>query len=636
MGRRSGRARAHAALVLLSFELFVSVPSTAFSQEGEEVIADPELVGSSGGGGGDEEVIADPELGGGSSAQTGFEDDYGWGAVYTPKTRSQGKEPPPEPEEDEYDPLANTGIGKLEINGQQVFDTKSEGGLEDFYETRLRFGGEVDLRISRKLRLSVGTRLDFFWAAPNQNDPSLRMVTGYEDVDGMPVAQTRLYSPLEQDRYEVDIIPLSAYADWTAGEGVHLRLGIQPVSLGRMDGFSTTDMLSVLDFRPAPRVDPAALRLSQPAIRLDWDLSSWATLQAIYVPWFMPHLTRANRDLYQQQALTGTGLNQVSGASAEFLDPSFQTLASEEAFRLVGPAPDFSSPQVQARLNFRGSTFEIALLGGSALEKLPAVYYIPLLDQLMRGRIQSDPMQPDALPEEEVAELARYVSNGAPIIDVQYPRYHLVGVDGSFDIAPIQIGFELGYSPGRLLYAGTKDGSSLPLPNVSEQICNPGQAMTPCAMDPNGNVTDKSIRKGVPMVLGAVHVEWLKGETFAFFGEAYFAQALELPYDTSRAWLGSIGDTGLFAGGLATAAYRLDEGRWHLELSALLAPGPSALIAPHIELRVVEGFYLNVGAQFYTEGEPITIKPGQAPTNITFGGLLNHYDNVYLGFRWLP
>jgi hypothetical protein len=637
MGRCSGRAWAHAASVLLSFEFVAGSPSTAFSQEGEEVIADPELAGSSGGGrnADGDEAIADPELSG-SSGQTGFEEDYGWGAVYTPKTRSQGKAPPPEPEEDEYDPLANTGIGKLEVVGQQVFDTKADYDLEDFYETRLRFGGEVDLRVSRKLRLSVGTRLDFLWAAPHQNDPSL-VILGPDGAGGSEVIER--YTPLEQDRYEIDVIPLSAYADWTAREGVHLRLGVQSVSLGRMDGFSVTDMLSVLDFRPAPHVDPAAMRIAQPAIRLDWDLGSVATLQAVYVPWFMPHLTRSNRDLYQQDALTGTGLNRIGAVSADYLDPSYQTLASDGAFRLVAPPPDFSSPQVQGRLNFRGSKYEVAVVGGTALEKLPAIYYIPLLDQLMRGTVDTgapmmDPINPSYPPEAD--QLLRYLVDGSPIIDVEYPRYHLVGVDGSFDIAPLQVGFELAYSPGRLLFAASKDGSSLPLPNVSEQICNPNAANTPCAGSVEGNVLNKSIRKGVPMVLGALHVEWLEGETFALIGEVYMAQALELPYDRSRDWLGSIPETGLFVASVMTGAYRLDEGRWHFELSAFLSPGPSAMLAPHVELRVLDGLYLNVGAQFYTANQQIQMQPGLAPRNITVGGLLDRYDNVYLGFRWLP
>jgi hypothetical protein len=642
MGRCSGRAWAHAAFVLLCLEVFAGGPSTAFSQEGEEVIADPELAGGSGGrtrNADGDEAISDPELGG-SSAQSGFEEDYGWGAVYTPKTSSQGKAPPPEPEEDEYDPLANTGIGKLQVIGQQVFDTVADNALEDFYETRLRFGGEVDLRISRKLRVSFGTRLDFLWAAPHQNDPSLLTpIYGPDDnpddnVDP-PIIGTHRDGPLDQDRYEVDIIPLSAYADWTAREGLHLRLGVQPTSLGRMDGFSVTDMLVVLDMRPAPRVDPAALRISQPALRLDWDLSSWATLQAIYVPWFMPHFSRPNRDQYQQDALTGTGLNRVGGASAQFLDPSYQTIASDQLFRLVGPPPDFSSPQFEARLNFRGTSYEFAILGGSALEKLPAIYFIPELDQLMRGRIDGG-MSNNSMDTALLEALASTVISGAPIIDVEYPRYHLVGVDGSFDIAPVQIGFEFAYSPGRLLFASTPSGASLPLPNVSEQICNPNAPMTPCANDPDGNVLDKDIRKGVPMLLAALHVEWLEGETFALFSEAYFAQALQMPYDRSRDWLGAIPNTGLYAAGIMTAAYRLDEGRWHLELSALLAPGPSAMLAPHVELRVVEGFYLNVGAQFYTMNDPILMSPGFAPRNITMGGLYDRYDNIYVGFRWLP
>lgn len=631
MGRCSGRAWAHAAFVLLSFDLVASGPSIAFSQEGEEVIADPELAGSSRGSArtadGDE-AIADPELSGGGAGQTGFEEDYGWGSIYTPKTRSKS-ETPPEPEEDEYDPLANTGIGKLELVGQQAFDTHPDGDLEDFYESRLRFGGEVDFRVSRKLRLSVGTRIDFMWAAPHQNDPALVL----KDAAGKV---TRRYSPLEQDRYEVDIIPLSAYADWTAGEGVHLRLGIQPVSLGRMDGFSVTDMLVVLDFRPAPRADPAALRLSQPAFRLDWDLSSWATLQAVYVPWFMPHLQRANRDLYMQKALLGTGLG--SGAnlqSGQYLDPSYQTLATETALRYVGPAPDFSNPQVEARLNFRGSSYEFALVGGTALEKLPSLYYIPLVDQLLRGST-TPPMDPTALPP-GAEDLARLVANGSPIFDVKYHRYSMVGMDGSFDVSPLQIGFEFGYSPARyLLYAATTDGSSLPLPNVSQQICNPNQPMTPCEGKPQGNVTNEKIRKGVPVVMGAVHVEYLKGETFGIAGEVYLIQALQLPYDNSRDWLGAFPNTGLIMGGLVTGAYRVDEGRWSFELSALLTAGPSSIITPQIELRAAEGFYVNVGAQFFGGAQEIRMNPGLAPYDITFGGLLDRYDNVYLGFRWLP
>jgi hypothetical protein len=634
MGRCSGRAWAHAASVLLSFDLFAGSPSTAFSQEGEEVIADPELAGSGGwsaGGADGDEAISDPELSGGAG-QTGFEEDYGWGSVYTPKTHSKSQTPP-EPEEDEYDPLANTGIGKIELLGQQAFDTHPDGDLEDFYETRLRFGGEVELRISRKLRLSVGTRIDFLWAAPHQNDPSLLA----RDQMGMV---TRRYSPLEQDRYEVDIIPLAAYADWTAGEGVHLRLGVQPVSLGRMDGFSVTDMLAVLDFRPAPRADPASLRLAQPAVRLDWDLSSWATLQMVYVPWFMPHLQRANRDLYMQQALLGTGLgnggNAFNLASGELLDPSYQTLATETALRYVGPAPDFSSPQIQGRLNFRGSSYEVALVGGTALEKLPSVYYIPLVDQILRGSTE-EPMNPTDLPPGS-EQLAGYIAQGSPIFDVAYHRYNMVGLDGSFDISPIQIGFELGYSPARyLLYAATTDGSSLPLPNVSQQICNPGQAGTPCeGAGTKGNVTNEKIRKGVPVMMGALHMEWLKGETFGIAGEVYLLQALQLPYDKSRDWLGAFPNTGLIMGGLVTGAYRVDEGRWSFELSALLTAGPSSMITPQIELRAAEGFYLNVGAQFYGGAQEIRMNPGFAPYDITFGGLLDRYDNVYLGFRWLP
>ena len=187
MSSCTGRAWACATALLLSLPALIE-PALAYAQD-DEVIQDPELSGggsgssgSSGSGAGGDEVIEDPELGGGAKPKS--PSDFGWGEVYQKK----GEEAPPkQPEVEAPDPTANTGIAKLELVGQTAIDMHSEGSLEDFYEGRLRFGGEVDFRISRRLRLSLGTRLDFGWYAPHQNDPYLKDVPIYapERADGI-------------------------------------------------------------------------------------------------------------------------------------------------------------------------------------------------------------------------------------------------------------------------------------------------------------------------------------------------------------------------------------------------------------------------------------------------------------------
>ena len=234
MGSCPGRAGIGAILTLLCAGSLV--PRLARAQD-DEVIVDPELAASGvapSAAEGSEQVIVDPELAGSSGAEPSQpaepEQDFGWGKVLAKK------EPPPEPvtsaeeasDEEDYDPLANTGIAKLELLAQFASDLRHEYALEDAYETRIRFGGEIEFRRSRTLRLVLGSRVDFYWAAPSQNDP---------------VVVQKKERALDEDRYEVDVLPTAAYIDSTLGDGFHLRVGHQVVSLGRMDFYSPTDVL---------------------------------------------------------------------------------------------------------------------------------------------------------------------------------------------------------------------------------------------------------------------------------------------------------------------------------------------------------------------------------------------------------
>ncbi|MET0287455.1 MAG: hypothetical protein ABW352_23415 [Polyangiales bacterium] len=543
----------------------------------------------------DDMVISDPEL-----AEAGtMSDSRGWGGMVpdgeaSQTTASSG---------DEYDPLANTGMARLELIGQQGIDMHHEDYLEDAYESRLRFDAEVDFRRSRKLRMSVGVRTDLLWALPARGDPDL-----VQERMGI----TREYTPFQQDRWELDILPLSAFVDTTLGSAFHLRIGEQPVSIRRMDFYSPIDILAAFDMRGQPKLDPTSGRLAQPAVRVDWDLGSWATLQMVYVPWFMPNLSRPNRDRYVATVL-GTQGAESSATLEDLIDPSYQTKSSESALRFVGPVPDFAHPQGQARLTMRGSGFEIGLSGGTALEKIPSVYLTPTAERFAQGKGSEDALIG--------------FGTGQPLIDFAYHRYATFGVDGSLDLAPLSLGFEAAFSPSRHLTAATANGDHLPQPNVSKQITDNGNGMV-------SNVKDKSIRKGVPLIQAAFHVDWINGERFAIAAEAFVVKAMSLPYDLDRDWWGFIPGKGLYAGGLLGGSYtpNPDTGRLRFDLSLVSLVGPSFVVMPQVELKAREGLYLSLGAQIF-EGP----KPGQGGAqNVNLGGLFSGYDQFLLGFRYLP
>jgi len=639
MSQSLGRGTLRAAIAMLSCGLCFALPTLTRAQSGDEVIVDPELDSprtSSKGKpkapprqtDGDEEVIADPEL---DQSDDERRSDDGWTGVYE---QAPEREPVPSVQ-DEHDPQANTGIAHLEAIGQFGADMRHEGDLEDAYETRLRFDAEVEFRRSRKLRLSVGLRTDLFWGMPARDDGTLSApaVTSASDPTKV-LLPARNYRVTEQDRFELDLLPLSAFVDVTPANGFHMRIGTQPVSMARMDFYSPNDMLAAFDLRGQPKLAAGGGRLSQPALRTDWDMGSWATLQVIYLPWFMPNLMRPNRDQYVARVL-GTGGYGGQSQLQELIDPSYQVKASEASMRFVGPAPDFATPQAQARLNMRGRGFELALTGGTAIEKMPSVYLTPIAESVSQGdKAQGEEPDPSQ-------ELAGYVDAQLPVIDFAYHRYAQVGVDGSFDISPFSVGFELAYSPSRTLAAASleveqREGSKtlqaahLPQPNVTEPIVDPNPSTGDW-----GNVLNEKIRVGVPVVQAALHVEYLLGETLVIAAEAFLVKALELPFDKTRDWWGFIPRTGLYAGGLLAASYLPNPsvGRWRFDLSMVSLVGPSLIAMAQIECRVTDKLYLNVGAQIF-EGPQQQILGGAQTVNA--GGLYGGYDQVLLGFRYVP
>lgn len=632
----SGRSLAWAvAYLVLLTSLTLTRAGTAHAQNwDDEVIEDPEAGDSFASDEGEDEVIYDPEAGdapasGGDDSDMVFEDpeagdtggggrfdNHGWGDAYVPPTRVKDEEQYEE-EEEEVDPMANTGVAKLELGAQFGYDIFHEGDLEDAYETRLRLGGEIEFRRSRNLRLVLGTRLDMLWALPSQTDPTLNDQRA-----------------LDEDRFELDILATAAYADATVAPGVHLRIGQQTIIMGRMDFASQTDMLAVYDMRPNPKLDASGGRLAQPAVRLDWDISSAVTLQLAYVPWFQPHLMRPNRDKFIANALTGQGGADVPDRTGDVIDPSFQTKSAESSVRFVGPAPDFRTPQAAGRLSLRTRALELALIGGAAIEKIPSFYMVPKAEEFLR--LNPDDEATAGRSDELEQDLGILARDQRPIFDAEYHRYFLVGVDAGWAIGPVSFGMELAYSPERHPYAVTTDGSRLAAPNTTVPITGYN------ASSDVSNVTDEGIRQGVPMVMGGLHVDYMRGESFLIAAEGFWVNALELPHDQTRQWLAMTEDTAFYAGGVVAASYFLNEGKYRFDLVASVANGPTFAVSPHFELKAADGLYFDIGALFITGSAPRfemdgnQVKPDAAATNIQAGGLLEGSDQVFVGVRWMP
>jgi hypothetical protein len=96
--------------------------------------------------------------------------------------------------------------------------------------------------------------------------------------------------------------------------------------------------------------------------------------------------------------------------------------------------------------------------------------------------------------------------------------------------------------------------------------------------------------------------------------------------------LGFIKDTGTFAGAMAAVSYAVHDGALRFDVTTVVMVGPSLILVPHIEVKAKEGLYLDAGAQIFEGADPGI--NGMQQLNV--GGLMSGYDQVFLGFRWLP
>jgi hypothetical protein len=539
-------------------ELSEPTPSTNTTVGASGVlVADPELESSSGGGGGGEisdpelagvvesgggDVISDPELGG--SAQ-----DSDFGAT---------------PSEN------NTGRAKLVLRSRFAADLYRADPREEVWENVTLAEMEITLRASENLRFVLGVRARYHWA------------TLAADV---PDAQA--------SRLELDAAPTSAFVDVKLGEGAHLQLGYQPVHLGRFDLLSAINVLSVYDLREGVALFPETSELGQLAARLDVDISSWLSMRVIYVPFFTPDIisvTESDYALFRaNQSTIDAGLDSLdlTAAFAANLSRADRALIAESALAAFGPEPTLDSQQAAIRFDMHGTLGELGITAVTALEHLPS---FRASQELIDATLD-----PSADAQERLALQPRPAT-------VEYGRFAVFSIDGSIDLAPVQVGFELAYMLNRTLWAVGEGPFPLDLPvPESADIAHVG-----------------------------LRVEYVQGSEWLFVLESFFSYVLQIPADPQLSWM--FLQDGRWAAGVGTAVAWTSEFGLGIELAAFGFSDLSLFFMPRVSYELFDGFAVELGAMI-VEGDspPPTITP-----NVAIGGLFDTVDFAFLGLRYTP
>ena len=490
-----------------------------------------------------EQVIDDPELAGAS----GQKNDGSFGDLNGPREPRWG----------------------LTFHSRWGYATQQDGrDRQDIVEGTTIGIFEVEQRRSDELLLSVGLRFRHAFAMPKTGAPG----------------------------YDLDIAPLSAFADLTPTPGFHIRAGYQVIHMGRFDSFTQTNFLAVYDLRSGPVTMPEASNIAQPALRFDVDAIEGWTFQAYYIPFFTPNL-------YPVYGSNYAALDRISAISdgyeglRENLDAIFirskLARASTNFAQAFAPAPDFLKPQGALRITHSGAAGEISLTAGTALDRLPSRFQVSTIPA---------GSAPGTLPE----------------ISVEHDRFYVASMDGALDVGPFQLGAEVAYIKDKTLSAiGTYVPSNDPaLPNYP-------------------------VRTGkVDLVQGGVRAELVEVHGWSGAIEMFILSTLGDPDtrpDPTRTWLRLPRWFGMEGGRLQRGVaggvqYAPENAGWRIELGGALLTGPSYVISPRLEFEPLTRFYMELGGVFV--GGPFPTSPGSP--NVALAGLYGDIDQVYLGLKWMP
>lgn len=408
-------------------------------------------------------------------------------------------------------------------------------------------------------------------------------------------------------RYELDVVPTSAFADARLDEGLHLRAGYQTVSMGRFDVFSASNFLAAYDLRSGPVTMPEASEVGQPALRFDMDRVAGFVLQTWFLPFFQQNIVTAYGSDYALLAPLDRAIDESGNAGAaafrraleDSVGRSGLNVASSAALRALGPEPSLAHPQGAIRATVHGTAGEMSVTVGTALERLPAITFSRSFSEA----------------------LARLGASGASLptetIRVAYNRFSIASLDGALDVGPFQLGAEAAFMKNRTLLAAS---TATPTPAV-----------------PNGPVTlPPAVPEQVDMVYGGLRAELLESAGWAAVIEAFITGTLSEPSppaagEAPRQWMAF--ENGRYFRGIAAGVhFAPEESRIRVELGGVVLSGPTYVALPRFEWEMLERFYVELGAVF-VEGTT----PGFFGTpNVSLGGLYDDVDQVFLGLRWIP
>jgi hypothetical protein len=422
--------------------------------------------------------------------------------------------PPPPPQPVSAEP---NGEVHAQLRSRVGVDLVRDDPREDIWEVTELAELEAKVRRSEHLRFAIGVRIRYLFA------------TREDDT-----------SDANAERYALDVTPTAAYGDATLADGLHLRIGYQSVALGKFDLLNVTDVLSVYDLRSGPTTPEEAFEIAQLAVRMDWDLSSTASLTAIYVPFFMTHRWSVFDGDYALFP-NAPPYNPESGVAEDVqgqemlrqnLSRSAQANLSDGAFAAFTPDVDFNQPQAAVHLGFHGGAGELGFTAAIARDQTPAF----------------EPPEPR----------------------LSYDPFELIAIEAAAEVGPVQLGAELGYMFGRTLWT-TLPG---PIPPTAES----------------------------DVVHAGLRLNYTKGEDFVLVIEAAVDRAqadAAVATDAPDArWLWLAGDHWFFmVAGFASLAV----GEATFRFGATLLNGPSYVLSPQADIELVDGLYAEIGA--YVVGE---------------------------------
>lgn len=444
---------------------------------------------------GGEEIILDPELSGVSSSQQ-------------PASTPVSSQP--------------NGEAHVSLRSRVGVDIVRDAPREDIWEFTQIAIFEAKVRRSERLRFEVGVRVRHFFAMREAATPDANA-----------------------ERYSLDVVPTAAYGDITLTDGVHLRLGYQGVHLGQFDLINLTDILSTYDLRSWLTTPEDAFEIAQPAVRLDWDMSSSVSLTAIYVPFFQTHRWSVMDGDYAFFPNTAP-YNPESGLPEDIqgqqmlrqnLSRSVQANLGDGAFTAFTPDMNLKQPQVAAHLTIHGVAGELGFTAGLARDQTPSF--------------------PADNPR------------------ISYEPFSMLSVDGMTDLGPVQVGFEAAYMFDRTML------STLPGP-----------------IPPTGKTDLAHV---------GVRMNYAKGENFAFVMEASATRAgstaAVATEQMDAKWLWLFEERWWFM--LASYA-TVTAGDTTFSFAATAFNGPSYILSPKAEFQVLEGLSLELGAYFIGDLRPAT------------------------------